>query len=360
MKKLLLIGAALLTATSMMAQVEGTDITPANYMFNSATTIPVLPKVNLTANFEAPVWTNQNGAEYWNNGLIGACTGGGMNATQAETFWDYFSLVDLGGEVGKVFCFIGQEIKDSFKDLLLEKYPDASFENVPTQTVWIGNANLNFFTDPNNTPTEKDGYIHFSMVINAYYSDYSSTVNVFKDIYQATNQNDNNTKVNGENFNESTTASAITNVDFIERYDDGDPVEDEEGNYVWDPTKWMVYEYDFNVPDADGDKIYTPARMKMSSPAGNNWNKAAFFIKEITFTQCTGTPQIVKERKKEYVTLTPAPKGDVLAGKTSGVESAVVAPVKEDGRIFNLQGIEVSNTNTPGIYIQNGKKFVVK
>lgn len=31
-----------------------------------------------------------------------------------------------------------------------------------------------------------------------------------------------------------------------------------------------------------------------------------------------------------------------------------------DNRIFNLQGIEVKNTTVPGIYIQNGKKFIVK
>ncbi len=47
----------------------------------------------------------------------------------------------------------------------------------------------------------------------------------------------------------------------------------------------------------------------------------------------------------------------------SGVEevTAVAAEkVNFDNRIFNLQGVQVTNTNTPGIYIQNGKKFVVK
>ncbi|MBD5225522.1 MAG: hypothetical protein HDS68_06090 [Bacteroidales bacterium] len=46
----------------------------------------------------------------------------------------------------------------------------------------------------------------------------------------------------------------------------------------------------------------------------------------------------------------------------AGIEEVTVAPaeVKGDDRIFNLQGIQVTNTNTPGIYIQNGKKFVVK
>ncbi len=49
----------------------------------------------------------------------------------------------------------------------------------------------------------------------------------------------------------------------------------------------------------------------------------------------------------------------------AGVDDVVVdnetsVEVKGDNRIFNLQGIQVTNTNAPGIYIQNGKKFVVR
>ena len=33
---------------------------------------------------------------------------------------------------------------------------------------------------------------------------------------------------------------------------------------------------------------------------------------------------------------------------------------KGDNRIYNLQGIEVTNPTAPGIYIRNGKKFVVR
>ena len=41
-----------------------------------------------------------------------------------------------------------------------------------------------------------------------------------------------------------------------------------------------------------------------------------------------------------------------------GVETIGVAPVY-DGKIYNLQGIQVKEATAPGIYIQNGKKFVV-
>ncbi|MCM1110155.1 MAG: hypothetical protein NC336_02990 [Clostridium sp.] len=50
-----------------------------------------------------------------------------------------------------------------------------------------------------------------------------------------------------------------------------------------------------------------------------------------------------------------------VEGATSIEEIAVEeAPVVKDNRIFNLMGIEVKNPTVPGIYIQNGKKFIVR
>lgn len=46
----------------------------------------------------------------------------------------------------------------------------------------------------------------------------------------------------------------------------------------------------------------------------------------------------------------------------TGVDEIVVDEANElkDNRIFNLMGIEVKNPTAPGLYIQNGKKFIVK
>ena len=50
-----------------------------------------------------------------------------------------------------------------------------------------------------------------------------------------------------------------------------------------------------------------------------------------------------------------------LLDESAGVEEVVTDAVKvTDNRIFNLQGVQVANPVQPGIYIQNGKKFVVK
>ena len=52
----------------------------------------------------------------------------------------------------------------------------------------------------------------------------------------------------------------------------------------------------------------------------------------------------------------------VKNGGQSGVEpvatDASAAPA--DNRVYNLQGILISDTSSPGIYICNGKKFIVR
>lgn len=67
--------------------------------------------------------------------------------------------------------------------------------------------------------------------------------------------------------------------------------------------------------------------------------------------------------------ITFTPQGDQLVLKfilnssttaIEDIEADILAPVSEDHRIFNLQGVEVKNPTVPGIYIRNGKKFVVK
>ncbi|MDE6340005.1 MAG: hypothetical protein K2K97_09500 [Muribaculaceae bacterium] len=52
-----------------------------------------------------------------------------------------------------------------------------------------------------------------------------------------------------------------------------------------------------------------------------------------------------------------ATKEDLDGSAVEEIEA--IAPIN-DNRIYNLQGIEVKNANVPGIYISNGKKFVVK
>ena len=53
----------------------------------------------------------------------------------------------------------------------------------------------------------------------------------------------------------------------------------------------------------------------------------------------------------------------VIDGTTTGIEDLVIDGVKANGRVYNLNGQYVGNSLNglqPGLYIQNGKKIVVK
>ena len=52
-------------------------------------------------------------------------------------------------------------------------------------------------------------------------------------------------------------------------------------------------------------------------------------------------------------------------GTSTGIEeveaeAAAEAEAEANAPVYNLQGIRVSDTTVPGIYIRNGRKFVVK
>ena len=51
----------------------------------------------------------------------------------------------------------------------------------------------------------------------------------------------------------------------------------------------------------------------------------------------------------------------VIDGTATGIEDLVIDGVKANGRVYNLNGQYVGNSLNglqPGLYIQNGKKFV--
>lgn len=50
--------------------------------------------------------------------------------------------------------------------------------------------------------------------------------------------------------------------------------------------------------------------------------------------------------------------GQQIFGDPTGINDITVTK-KDDNRIYNLQGIEVQNPTKRGIYIRNGKKFVI-
>lgn len=49
-----------------------------------------------------------------------------------------------------------------------------------------------------------------------------------------------------------------------------------------------------------------------------------------------------------------------IAGYAAGVDDVIAAPVAEDNKWYNLQGIEIEEPTNAGLYIHNGKKIVIR
>ncbi|MBQ2209344.1 MAG: hypothetical protein II404_05210, partial [Prevotella sp.] len=75
---------------------------------------------------------------------------------------------------------------------------------------------------------------------------------------------------------------------------------------------------------------------------------------------------LVKPYRAYMSVTTPIQSAPAFFGIDFGTDGttaikAVEKPVVDDGEIYNLQGVRMTGSNLPkGIYVKNGKKFVVK
>lgn len=193
----------------------------------------------------------------YNKGLFVVC-GGQMIKTPAnqKKLQDGTSIVDMGGEVGKVLCINGAN--SDFNDTFNVSYP----KNSGDITGWV---NLNWTTDPNTTPTDgtaEDPNIHVKIVMNVY----AGSTNTFKDVNTFDNVNI-VVKYDGQAY------STYEGVKPSEFYT-------EKGNY--DITKWMTYEFDTYCENKDTSK---PIRLSLNISNKGAINNTTIFIKEISFTK---------------------------------------------------------------------------
>ncbi|MCH5241362.1 MAG: hypothetical protein J1F67_02915 [Muribaculaceae bacterium] len=399
MKKSLLLTMALLGGMCAYAQAPtgGTDVTPAGYKFGEVKQIPwydngfgangygFTSAANFTTSSRAGkgVWTvlGSSAQEYWdaNNGLMGCAWV--ADEEMMNQILEGCQLVDLGGEVGQVFCWQGRY--SNLKEQLQENYPNENWDNIPDpiDTNVKQGWNFNVWLNPNQVWTKGMGFYRFRMVMNALHnvpedlideSD-SSTLPfrgqaIFKEMYQVNNQGNNTSfiytgEVNeeGEKVNTSirdgwdngSVMTPITNDLFVKRFEDGAVMENDYGDPMWDPTKWIVVDYYFNVAgndkgvDENGDAT-TPVRIKFNTDVFMNYH--AVLIKEFSVTQFDGelTQDIYDLNKLSYpeLTLTPGVAG------VQGIIDDYNAPVE----YYNLQGMKVANPEK-GIFIKKqGKK----
>lgn len=126
-------------------------------------------------------------------------------------------------------------------------------------------------------------------------------------------------------------------------------------------------EYTFSLVEGDvlflG--IYSPMDVVTANPAAATASYYAFLGADNKFYKAkAGTTM------KAFRAFFVVPNGvnnkqlqTVIDGTTTGIEDLVIDGVKANGRVYNLNGQYVGNSLNglqPGIYIQNGKKIVVK
>jgi len=305
--KILLLLAVVLCHVSVYAQ---TDITPFRYIFSNQ---PVGPyQVNAAVAGANPVagWTAP--VADFNNGYV-ALAGGpavftSLDAPQVVAIRQGLNIVDLGGQVGKVLVMRGKT----------STYPVGTKMGTGYDGAWF---NLNFYLDKNTTPIAQT--IRVRTVFSIYENVISLTGSAFNKLYTSTWQN----------TAAPTTVPTTFPSDFFQATDaDGDPIPNDDGEAYYDPTKWMVYEFDVQVPEVSGNP--TRLKMEMLSTAGN----MTLFIKEIKFTtNPTGTPAV-----RQLIRLTPT-------------VTSVVKPTADANKLqFNVKANTVKLLN-----IKSGSKVDV-
>lgn len=261
MKQILLgIAITLMGGVNLYAQ-SSQDITPAKYKYSTRSVgqedvdgfckggnISLPNKDNNYNDQMTPLLAK------YKNGLF-AINGGqmpdGTTNINSDNLQAGISIVDMGGEVGKVLCINGAN--SNFNKTFNVDYAKCNAE-IPGY-LW-----LNWFSDPNNTPscTDKSRNIRIKVVMNIYANEADASKSVISQVLAKTIANGMAVTNSGRSF--------YPNAFYT--------------NGTYDITKWITYEFDAFCPS---DKV-KPIRLMMNLPYGAIDN-ATIFIKEITFTQ---------------------------------------------------------------------------
>lgn len=337
MKKYLLFAVAALFAANVSAQE---DITPAGFYYSDMEVGAFRPDgyyagANLQRAGVGAVPFTTIFEECGEKGLFllsGAPPASPENL-KAEELIAGMAIVDLGGEVGKVLAISG--MNSTINDKMKEQFPEWT-GSLPLATAEHGLWNFNWTSDPKNTPiTDGTNNIRMRFVMNVFANEFSESTDIIGSTYNSTATR--NVIPAGANG----VAPHVQSGEFIERYEEGDPVEDDNGQFVWDPTRWLVYEFDTNAPSEES----IPIRMKMEVVAAQMHN-ATIFIKEIKFLKLSEEDERIEDGngyRKSYLTLTVDPVTSV-----NNIEAETAAQKK----VYTVSGIEVGSKNQKGVYVE--------
>lgn len=337
--KFLLLSAAALAAFGASAQ---NDITPDRFKFANQ------PEGEFTINYfnaganpangwQTPIERSDAGFVLLAGAPAKLGTSGETPTTNmGQSIQKLTTVVDLGGEVGKVLCIKGQS----------SNYENGAANIADADIGWF---NLNFYTPYSKTPVSLTGDtekpIRMRLVFSIVHNNQTSTDEMFK-MYSSTLANNPSPAVSE--------APGLFNAgDFQQLDEEGNPVYDENWQVAYDPTKWMVYEFDCIVGTADGN----PTRLKMEISNGI-WAEGALLIKELKFL----TDPVGEPIQREYLTLKPgddASVSDLLNDKAFNVSGNQVT-FEAAGEVYGLNGVKVATAKAGETVQLNAGFYIVR
>lgn len=320
-KTLLFSAAALLAVSNVNAQ---TDITPERFVFSNQELgeykIDYFNKGgNTPVNWQMAIDQSDEGL------FVVAGAPGKLDPSEeipttnmGQSIQKLTTIVDLGGEIGKVLCMKGQS----------SNYENGA-ENIPGAD--IGWFNYNFYLPKSQTPVSAP--VRIRLVFNCFHNDAENAGTLFK-MYSSSNQNnavpDPNKGPVYENF---------LPKDFLK-------------NGEYDPTKWEVFEFDVQVAKAGN-----PARLKMEVQNGV-WANGTILIKEIKFiANPEGEP--VQGEFVTYDSGTSNVSETILDQSAYSVNGNNVTFLQA-GEIFGLNGIKVATAKAGETVQLNAGFYIVR
>ncbi len=317
-KTLLFSAAALLAVSNVNAQ---TDITPERFVFSNQELGEY--KIDYFNAGSNPADDFQLASDNSDNGFFLLCAGASNVGTSGEeagtamtkAIQSATTIIDLGGEIGNVFCSKGTK----------SLYEEGA-QNLPSETV-IGWYNYSFYLPKTTTP--QNGKVRIRMVFNIVHNNQASE-NTLWNMYAM--------KWNGQKASEDYTGFKPS--DFM----------NEDGSH--DITKWEVYEFDMTTED----KTF-PLRLKMDIQ-NNEWVNGAILIKEIKFiANPEGDP--VQGEFVTYDSGTSNVAETILDQSAYSVNGNNVTFLQA-GEVFGLNGIKVATAKTGENVQLNAGFYIVR
>lgn len=312
-----------------------TDITPKAYDWGSQEVGARMVVKHHDTSWNTPFeFSWQLGGSQWleNGGCISANACADPGYIEAGT-----EVVDLGGKIGKVLAINGRD--SQAKDVL----------GFTTTASLADKMQINIFTNPDNTP--RGNWIRCKMVLNIYSNKISTADGIISNQYWMDGDNNNLGSWFAEN--------KINSADFVQYDEEGDPITDDNEDYIYDKDRWMVFQVDawnqdkFIGDDKEGTtSVDIPMKWKMWIP-GEGITQATIFIKSLKFYALDGFND--KDVAPAYAAA-PHISFQTSDEIASGVESVKAVRNVQEG-IYNLAGQRLGKLQR-GVCIVNGKKVV--